>query len=109
MLQKSLEVRLRFETLVSDLSARFLATPCDQVDAEIVRGLREILEFLQVDRCALLEFRKNEADARITHAAWGEGIAPVSWEINLAELFPWCYRQLQQGEIISLSRGENYP
>ena len=109
MLQKSLEVRLRFETLVSDLSARFLATPCDQVDAEIVRGLREILEFLQVDRCALLEFRKNEADARITHAAWGEGIAPVSGEINLAELFPWCYRQLQQGEIISLSRGENYP
>jgi hypothetical protein len=104
--QGSLEDRLRFETLVSDLSARFLASPCDQVDTEIVRGLREILEFLQVDRCVLLEFPKDETFARITHAAWGEGIPPVSGEINLAELYPWCYGQLLQGETINLAASD---
>ena len=106
---KSLEERLRFETLLFDLSARFLAIPFDQVDAEIHHALTRILEFLQVDRCALLEFREDKGLARISHAAWGEGIAPISGDINLAELFPWCYGQLKRGKHINISRLEDYP
>jgi transcriptional regulator with GAF, ATPase, and Fis domain len=107
--EQILRNRLRFEQMVSNLSARFLAIPFDQVDSEIDHALRRIMEFLQVDRCALLEFQKDNAFARITHAAFGEGIEPISGEINLAELFPWCYEQLRQGEPINISRVEDYP
>ena len=71
--------------------------------------MRQILEFFEVDRCALLEFQKDKAFARITHAAYGEGIEPISGEINLAELFPWCYEKLMQGEHINICRVEDYP
>jgi len=107
--EQTLRNRLRFEQMVSNLSARFLAIPFDQVDSEIDKALRQIMEFLQVDRCALLEFQKDNAFARITHAAFGEGIEPISGEINLAELFPWCYEQLRQGEPINISRVGDYP
>ena len=107
--EQSLEHRLRFEKLLFDLSARFLATPVDQVDIEIDQALKRLLEFFQVDRCSLLEFRKDEAFARISHAAFGEGLEPISGEINLAEQFPWCYEQLKQGEPINISRLEDYP
>jgi formate hydrogenlyase transcriptional activator len=107
--EQTLRNRLRFEQMVSNLSARFLAIPFDQVDSEIDKALRQIMEFLQVDRCALLEFQKDKALARITHAAFGEGLEPISGEINLAELFPWCYEQLRQGEHINISRVGDYP
>ena len=107
--EKRLEQRLRFETLLFDLSARFLATPVDQVDSEIDHALKRLLEFFQVDRCSLLEFEQDQAFARITHAAFGEGLEPISGEINLAEQFPWCYEQLKQGKHINISGVEDYP
>ena len=103
--EQGLEERLRFETLLSDLSARFLATPVDQVDSEIDHALKRLLEFFQVDRCSLLEFEKDQAFARITHAAFGEGLKPISGEINLAEA--WRAEEdldfhLRSGEYLNL-------
>jgi formate hydrogenlyase transcriptional activator len=107
--ETTLRRRLRFEEMLTDISARFMAVPFEKVDSEIDNALRQILEFFQVDRCALLEFPEGSAFARITHIAYGKGVAHVSSEINLAELFPWCYGQLTQGMPINISRVEDYP
>jgi formate hydrogenlyase transcriptional activator len=105
----TLRKRLQFEEMLSDLSARFLAIPFDQVDREIGKALRRIREFFQVDRCALLEFLKDKACARITHAAYSQDDGQVSGDVNLAEMFPWCYEQLLTGQTINISRVEDYP
>ena len=107
--KQNLEERLRFETLLSDISARFMVSSLDQVDSEIHNALRRIMEFFRVDRCGLLEFQKDKGFARITHAAFGEGLEPISGELNLAELFPWSYEQLGQGKHINICRVEDYP
>ena len=101
--------RLRFETLLSDLSARFMAIPFDQVDSEIDNALRQIMEFFQVDRCALLEVLEDKAFVRVSHVEYGEGVEQVSGEINLAELFPWSYEKLMQGKHLNISRVEDFP
>jgi transcriptional regulator with GAF, ATPase, and Fis domain len=107
--EQTLTNRLRFEQMVSNLSARFLAIPFDQVDSEIHNALRRIMEFFQVDRCGLLEIREDKAFARITHAAFGPGLEPISGEINVAELYPWSYAELRQGKHINICRVEDYP
>ena len=107
--EQNLKERLRFETLVSDLSARFMASPLDQVDSEIYNALRRIMGFFHVDRCGLLEFQKDKGFARITHAVFGEGLEPLSGEINLAELFPWSYETLMQGKHLNICRVGDYP
>ena len=107
--EKTLKRRLRFEEMLSDLSARFMATPFEKLDSEINNALRQIMEFFQVDRCALLEIRADKAFARVTHIEYGEGIEQVSGETNLAELFPWSYERLMQGKHLNIHRLEDFP
>src|SRR5436190_18332850 len=49
------EEAARFETLACELSARFVHLPGDRVDEAITQSLREIVEFLNVDRSSLGE------------------------------------------------------
>ncbi len=107
--EKNLKRRLRFEEMLSDLSARLMATLFDQLDSEIHHALRQMLEFFQVGLCALLEVQEDRAFVRVTHAVYGEGVEPVSGEINIAELYPWTYGKLMRGEHINISRVEDYP
>jgi PAS domain S-box-containing protein len=107
--EKGLEERLRFETLLFDLSARFMAIFSDRVDSEIENALRQIMEFFQVDRCGLLEVQEDRAFVRVSHAVYGEGVEQVSGEINLAELFPWSYERLMQGEHKNISWVGDFP
>ncbi|MGA3114105.1 MAG: sigma 54-interacting transcriptional regulator [Syntrophobacteraceae bacterium] len=85
---------LRFERLISDLSARFVSIVSDQIDAEIELALEHVLEFFQVDRCALLGLSPDLKRVHVTHAAYAEGIERVPGDIELANLFPWTYERL---------------
>ncbi len=101
--------RLKIEKLLFDISLRLMTIPFDLMDREIGHALRQIREFFQVDRCALLEFKDDKGFARITHVEYGEGVEHISGDINLSELFPWCYAQLMQGIPINICRVEDYP
>jgi PAS domain S-box-containing protein len=107
--QKTLTERLRFEEMLSDISARFISTSFDQVDSDIDNALRQLMEFFQVDLCVLMEVQEDRAFVRISHAVYGEGIEPIPGNINIAELYPWTYRKLMIGNPIIISRVEDYP
>ncbi|RPI37174.1 MAG: PAS domain S-box protein [Nitrospiraceae bacterium] len=101
---------LQFERLISDLSARIVNIAPDQVDAEIERALEEVLEFFQVDRCALLGLSPDLKRVHVTHAAYAEGMERVSEDIDLAALFPWMYEKLViQGQPVCLAKIEELP
>ena len=59
LIDVDLSRRLRFEEMLSDISARLMAVPFDQVDGEIENALRKIKDFFQVDLCALLEVQED--------------------------------------------------
>ena len=93
--QLALEERLRFEHLLSDLSARLVNIPPDRVDSEIEYGLRQILEFFQVERCGLLQILPDKASWQVTHAAVAEDVPPVPLRVELpVSLFPYAYDKL---------------
>src|SRR5512136_1467188 len=75
--EQALEERLRFERLLSDLSARFVNSPPDRVDSRIEDGLRQILEFFRVDRSGLVRTLPGRSAHQITHVAYREGVPPV--------------------------------
>jgi PAS domain S-box-containing protein len=104
------EEHLIFETLISDLSARFVNIAPDRVDGEIENALKQVLEFFQVDRCGLLGTRPNKKMAFVTHAWYAGGIGKVAGDINLATLFPWRYEKLfVQGIPVSTAKMETLP
>jgi formate hydrogenlyase transcriptional activator len=91
---ESVERRLEFETLISNISASLLAAPLHDVDSAVEAGVRGVREFFQADRGGILTVKADKGVVFLSHASFAEGIPPVSGDINLAELFPWAYRTL---------------
>lgn len=109
-LHEELENRIRFETLISDISARFVRLPSDEIDSEIERNLKQIMDFFDVDRCGVLEVHKDKPFFHVTHACYAESIEQVSKDINLAHLFPWAYEKLiVKGVPVRLNRMTELP
>jgi two-component system sensor kinase FixL len=102
---------LRFERLVSDLSARFVNIRPDEVDPEINRALKQLLEFFQVDRCALLRTLPGKTSWLITHVAAQEGVPPVPQGTILPiSINPWAYDKLiRKREVLFVSRLDDLP
>jgi formate hydrogenlyase transcriptional activator len=59
-IRTELEERLRFETLLADLSAHFVNLPADRIDGEINDAQRRICELLDIDRSTLWQIAEQE-------------------------------------------------
>jgi two-component system, NarL family, sensor kinase len=107
----ALQERLRFEELLSNLSARFVNIPPERVDSEIEDGLKQVLEFFQVDRCALLRLLLDKTSWQVTHIACSDHIPPVPVGVELPRsMFPWAYEKLvEKHEVLSISRLDDLP
>ncbi len=93
-LHAELEDRLRFETFISELSARFMKLSCSRVDEEIEHALQQVTEFFQGHRCGLMEVSADRNFSRLTHAWYAEGVRRVPDGNNCVEGLPWTYTRL---------------
>jgi PAS domain S-box-containing protein len=109
--EETLEERLRFERLLSHLSARFVNIPPDRVDSEIDYGLRQILEFLQVDRAGLMRSSPDRSTYQITHGVYSGDVPPVPVGVELPRfIHPWAYEKLvEKHEVVSFSKLDDLP
>ncbi len=109
--EETRQQRLRFEELVSALSARFVNISPEQVDSEIEYGLRQILDFFQVDRAGLIHPLLSEAAWCISHAAYSEDVQPVPVGVRLpSSINPWAYDKLVgKHEVVCFSSIEDVP
>jgi PAS domain S-box-containing protein len=98
-----LDDRLRFEKLLSRLSATFIHLPADKVDSQIEHGLEQIVEFLQIERSGLAQLSEDGSQLTTTHSYWVPGYASLP-PVNLAGLFPWYAAKIREGEVLRFSR-----
>src|SRR5262245_5982400 len=91
------EERSRFETFLAHLSAAFIGVPADQVDSQIVAGLRQIVEFLGIDRSGFGELVAEQNKMVITHSYEVPGVPPTP-RIYVEARWPDYASKVQQGE-----------
>ena len=103
-----LDERLRFERLISDLSASFVNLPPDKVDAEIETWLRPITEFFAGDRCVIGVFSEDRARTVRAFEYCLEGVESGTESLSNVEV-PWFLEQVIQGEPVVLNRAEDLP
>ena len=104
------KARLRFETLLADVSSRFVNLPHDGIDRAIEKALQEIAVFFDADRCALLGVRPDPRFVRVTHAWCAEGIEHLPEEMDFKALFPWSLERLiGQGQPVLFQRLADLP
>jgi hypothetical protein len=104
--------RLRFERLLSGVSARFVNLPPERVDGEIENALKMVLEFFHVERSALLRTLPGKTSWQITHVAVAnDQVSPVPVGAVLSRAInPWAYNMLiEKRQVLAISSLDNVP
>jgi signal transduction histidine kinase/ABC-type uncharacterized transport system substrate-binding protein len=105
--ERTVAERLRFETLLSQLSAELLTTPASTFDDAVERMLQRVVETLDFDRAALAD--RVDGTPRTRHAWTRPGIAPVPARLADPADFPWLSSRMTAGELVRISRLDDLP
>jgi signal transduction histidine kinase len=108
-LKKQLQEQLRFEQLVSDLSARFIDLDARNVDRRIQDCLRLLHIFFEADTCAILKYSLDQREASIIHIAHHPKAGPYPQRIDLSQMFPYLHNSIRKGRSLILSTGDELP
>ncbi len=104
-----LEERLRFETLIADLSSKFVNLPAGEVDREIMDALRRICEFLDLDLLALWQWSDATPGSFMLTHLYSAQQGPLSARQISQEDFPWVGQQLAAGRMVVVDSLECLP
>lgn len=88
---------VRFETLLVELSSRFVDVLDADFDAHIEFGLRRIVEMLGVDRSGLGQLVRGEDLIQITHSYQVPGVPPTP-KVIVESHFPTYAKKIREGE-----------
>jgi PAS domain S-box-containing protein len=101
--EEALAERLRFETLLTELSAAFTNLTSDRVDQAIDDWLKRLVEFFGIDRATFSKFEENGKKLYRRHSYTSGSVRPLT--INaIHERLPWMTEQLSQGHVFRWSR-----
>jgi len=103
-LRHEIEERLRFETLLTDISAHFINLPVDQVDSEIEDAQRRVCQCLDLDLSSLWQWSGEiPAILTLTHL-YSPPTGPTRpGRIDGHEAFPWIFQKMVCKETLAFS------
>jgi formate hydrogenlyase transcriptional activator len=107
--RESLENRLEFETLVSDLSARFVNLPSDRIDSEIEDAQRRVCHFLGLDLAAIWQKQDNPRPAFVLTHFFSAVPATAPYGQMIEDQFPWYRQQMLLGRTVNISSLNELP
>ena len=109
-LYTELQERLRFETLIADLSLRFVNVAADRVDREIEDAQSAICECLGLEHSSLWQTSTQNADELVlTHLYRNPELPTPPKRMSAKEFFPWMQAKLMAGEIVSVPNTAEAP
>ena len=103
------EGRLEFETLLADLSSRFINLPPGEVDREIEDALRRVCEFLGLDLAVLWQWSAGAPGVITPTHVYPAQNGSQPPEPGVQEHYPWSRQQMLAGRTIALSSLEELP
>lgn len=104
-----LEQLLKFETLITELSSRFVNRLPGEVDDEIDDSLRRVCELVGIELAVLWQWKgTDQALIRPTHTYYAEEVFRTLEPLR-QELFPWVRQQMLNGRRVALSSLDELP
>jgi transcriptional regulator with GAF, ATPase, and Fis domain len=92
---------LKFEALLSELSAEFINLPVSEVDRKIEQGLQKIVEFLGFDRSTIWQFSPDDGRLHRTHSYALPGIKQPPPIVD--DVVPVWTKMTLRGEVFKIS------
>ena len=105
-----LEERLRFETLITDLSSEFVNLPSCEVDRKIEDVQRHAASASAWIYLALWQWTNETPGVfKLTHLYRALDGPPTLDRMDAHDFFPWCQQQLLAGRVIAVSSLDELP
>ena len=98
------ENRLEFETLISDLSSRFINLPPGEVDRAIEDALRRVCEALAIDSAVLWQWSVASPDVIAPTHIYAALEGSRNFDPLRQERFPWVVQQMLAGRGLPFPR-----
>jgi PAS domain S-box-containing protein len=107
--QHDLEFRLGFESLLADISARFVSLPAHRVDEAIRDAQRRVCDLFGVDLCMLWQW--VDADRRFMALShyYGEMPAPPPEPVRADEFYPYYQHEILAGRVVKITSLDEMP
>jgi PAS domain S-box-containing protein len=106
--QQSVVNLMAFEKMLSQLSATFINLPEGQVETTIEKSLKEIGEFLGLNRITLFDYSPKDKELKTTMSWRGEGVEAPPAALSTDRL-PMRRDALLRGEAVLLSDLDSLP
>jgi formate hydrogenlyase transcriptional activator len=106
--EEALAERYAFESLMAELSAKFVRMLAADVDLAITESLQEIVEMLGVDRGTLMQFSEGQEELRVTHSFAIPGVAEMPSMVMNAQ-YPYLTEKMRKGEVLRAERLADVP
>jgi diguanylate cyclase (GGDEF)-like protein/PAS domain S-box-containing protein len=109
--ERILKYRLELERLLVSISADFINIDISAIDSEINRSLREIGEFVGVDRSYVFLLSDDGLKTSNTHEWCAEGVEPQIAKLQglSTKAFPWWTKKIYDLENIYIPRIAEMP
>jgi signal transduction histidine kinase len=106
--QRTLAERLRFETLLSDLSASFAASPPGETEEELASGLHRIGTGLGADWATVRTLEGPGREVRLMQA-WTRAGIPHRPAVIREDETPWIFSRLRDGHVVRFGQPGDLP
>src|SRR6516165_7583117 len=101
------EERLRFEMLLTEISARFVGATPESIDAEIINAQKQIVQALDLDRSTLAQLQEPDRFV-VTHCWAVHGLEPIPGLV--VKDIPWLVGAVAvRGEEVRFARIDDLP
>ena len=106
---QELQSSLEFEKLMSRLSKTFINLPLGRIDSELVDGIKDLAEVLDLDQINITLFDSDRKSKTVTHS-WSRPEVPPSPSGKIfAEEFPWVASRIAKQQTCCISTLEDLP
>lgn len=105
---REIDQALRFEQLLTNLSAGLLRAPVVDLERVVPEALRAVGEFLGANRVVLWRFARGEGGLALMHW-WAGAQAPEPPAFVPQAELPWLSERLSRGEIVQLADLDEWP
>ena len=106
--QETLEERLRFERLVSEVSGTFINLSAQKVESQIHEVLRKTIDCLKFDMATLALFSEWGTEAQVVYVCAAQGVSEIPSDLTDKD-FPWSVQELSAGRDVCLRSLEMLP
>jgi PAS domain S-box-containing protein len=106
---REVQDRLAFETMLADLSSKFVNLEPGELDSAIEDALRRVCELLGIDLAVLWQWSAADPDVIAPTHAYPPVERVLPPEPLHEEQFPWIRKEILNGNVVSLSSLAEFP